>query len=701
MLAGSRPRIAATGHYREDIQGLRAVAALLVAVYHIWMGRVSGGVDVFFVVSGYLMTRSLLGGLERTGQVEPLAFWAGLARRLLPAALVVLTAIVVAGLLWLPQVHWERTIKEVVASTLYLENWYLAWKQVDYLDRDGFVSPLQHFWALSLQGQIYVAWPLLLAGAALVARRAGRVARDGVLALALAVFSLSLVYSIVTTAVRQPFAYFDTLARCWEFALGAAVASLGARAALPARWRAAAGWVGLAAILSCGLLLPVARAFPGYAALWPTVAGVLILLAAPEPNRWGADRLLAARPLAALGDASYAIYLWHWPIFVFYRVLTGETTAGIVDGIAIIAISVALALLTTRVAERPLRRSAALVAQPIRTFGVAALGVVLVMGLTGTWGLVYANASRGVQPEVPLDDPHYPGAAALEGDLRAALSPSAPVLPAPLAIRQDLPRVYRDGCQASERREAPLSCTYGDPRGRPTIALVGGSHSTQWLPALRRIAEAHGWRIVTYLKDMCRLDSAPARTNTGQPYPGCDRWRARVMRELQALRPDAVFTTATYAGEGRETVPAGFLPMWRQLERSGILVLAIRDTPYPGFNVPECVEVHGPTAARCGRRARDVLEPSNPARRLAPAFDRVRLLEMTRYFCPGERCPAVIGNLVVYRDDNHVSRAYMRTLAPMLEGELRRAVPEFFAPRHARGPGPQSGRETDSPRPIA
>ena len=205
---------------------------------------------------------------------------------------------------------------------------------------------MQHFWALSLQGQIYVAWPLLLAGAAQLARRSGRSARSGVLALALSVFTLSLAYSVVTTAARQPFAYFDTLARCWEFALGATVASLGARAALPSRWRATAGWIGLAAILSCGILLPVARAFPGYAALWPTIAGVLILLAAPEPSRWGADRLLAARPLAALGDASYSIYLWHWPIFVFYRVLSGETTAGVVDGVAIISISIALALLT-------------------------------------------------------------------------------------------------------------------------------------------------------------------------------------------------------------------------------------------------------------------------------------------------------------------------------------------------------------------
>ena len=679
MHAGRQESAYASGGYREDIQGLRAVAALLVAVYHLWLGRVSGGVDVFFVVSGFLMTRSLLGMVERAGRVDPVAFWAGLARRLLPEAFLVLSAIVVAGLIWLPQVHWERTIKEVLASALYLENWYLAFKQVDYLDRDGFVSPLQHFWAMSLQGQIYLLWPLLLGAAAWFARRAGREARTGVIALVGVVVTLSLGYSIVTTAIRQPVAYFDTLARCWEFGLGAGIASFGSRAALPVRWREAAGWIGLLAVLSCGLVLPVARVFPGYAALWPTVAGALILLAAPVPSRWGADRVLSLRPLAALGDASYAIYLWHWPIFVFYRVLSGRNTAGLLDGLMILALSVTLALITTRVVEQPLRRSAMLIARPVRTFAAAALGLALVVGLTGTWGLVYAHAAREVQPEVPLDDPRYPGARALDGDLRRALLPSAPVLPAPLAVREDVPRVYRDGCQASERRDEALSCTYGDPQGRRTIALVGGSHSTHWLPALRRIADTHGWRVVTYLKDMCRLGTVAAHTNTGDPYPGCDRWRERVMGELLDLRPDAVFTTATYAGAGREHVPADFLSVWRRLNDAGIMVIGIRDTPYPGFNVPECVEVHGPTSTRCRRATRDLLAARNPALAAVPAAGAVRLIDMTHYLCPADTCPAVIGNLIVYRDDNHITRSYMRTLTPKLELELARAAPALFA----------------------
>ena len=662
--------------YRADIQGLRAIAALLVAIYHIWLGRVSGGVDVFFVVSGFLITGSLVSMLEHNRRIDLLAFWSGLARRLLPMSLLVLACSVAAGIMWLPQVQWERTIKEVMASALYLENWYLNYRQVDYLERDAYVSPLQHYWAMSLQGQIYVIWPLLLAAAALIARRLGAGARTGAWALLGVTFCGSLAYSIATTAIRQPFAYFDTFARIWEFAIGGAVALLPMRVVPGPRIRSAAGWLGLLAILSCGVVLHVSRLFPGYAALWPTLAAALIVLAGRgEAPPWGVGRLLAWRPLARLGDASYGIYLWHWPLFAFYRVYTGTTRAGLFAGIALIALSIAIAMLATRFVERPLRFAPVAMARPLRSLWLGATGVLAVVILAGFWGLLFTHARAEDVVETRVDDPDFPGAAALEPGYHYAGEASVTPRPGPLAVRADLPRAYKDGCQASERRSDLLSCIYGDTQSATTLALVGGSHSTHWLPALRRIAERRHWRIVTYLKDMCRLGLRPARTNTGEPYPSCDRWRAEVLRRLASERPYAVFTTATYAGEGAEIVPADFVSVWQRLTSAGIKVIAVRDTPYPGFPVAECVELRGAGARACSRPRQRMLAARNPAESIADLPSDVTLLDFTRYFCPDDNCPPVVGNVLVYRDDNHITRTYMRTLSPVVERELLSILP--------------------------
>ena len=392
-------------------QGLRAVAALLVAAYHIWLGRVSGGVDVFFVVTGFLITRTLLGHLERSGRIDFATFWAGLARRLLPAALLVLSMVVYVEEL---KIHWARTIKEVVASASYLENWFLAFSKYDYLERDSFADPVQHFWAMSLQGQVYILWPTLLALTGFAARRMGLNVRRAVGGMLLLVFAGSLTYSVITTRLDQPFAYFDTLARLWEISLGGLLALVPAGWTLPGKARLPLGWIGLLAILSCGLLLPVSRVFPGYAALWPTLAVALIILAGSSGSAFGADRFLSIKPLASLGDVSYSIYLWHWPLFVFYRTLTGAAQVGLLAGLAIIVLTIILARLTTRYVENPIRNARSGKGSPVRAIAVGAGAIAGVLTLALAWGLVYFHAKRADQVPIALDDPRYPGARALE-----------------------------------------------------------------------------------------------------------------------------------------------------------------------------------------------------------------------------------------------------------------------------------------------
>ena len=243
----------------------------------------------------------------------------------------------------------------MVASASYMENWYLAYKKYDYLDRDSFASPVQHFWAMSLQGQVYILWPTLLALTGFAARRMGLNLRRAVGGMLLLLFVSSLTYSVITTRLDQPFAYFDTLARLWEISIGGLLALVPAGWTVPRQARLPLGWIGLLAILTCGLLLPVSRVFPGYAALWPTLAVALIILAGSSGSAFGADRLLSIKPLASLGDVSYSIYLWHWPLFVFYRTLTGSAKIGLLAGLAIIGLTIFLARLTTRYVENPIR----------------------------------------------------------------------------------------------------------------------------------------------------------------------------------------------------------------------------------------------------------------------------------------------------------------------------------------------------------
>src|SRR3954468_10374672 len=245
--------------FRPEIEGLRAIAAILVAVFHIWLGRVSGGVDVFFVVSSFLITTGLLGHIDRRQQVDFALFWGRLIKRLVPVAYVVLCTVVVVGIILMPKSRRKDTIEQVAASAVYLENWALAFRSVDYLAQHEAVSPVQHFWALSVQGQFYVLWPLLIAGAALLARRAGIAFRPVLVAALGVIFATSLAFSVYYTAKNQPFAYFHTFARAWEFSMGALLA-VAIPYLEPSRpLRVALGWLGVLAIVSCGILLQVSR----------------------------------------------------------------------------------------------------------------------------------------------------------------------------------------------------------------------------------------------------------------------------------------------------------------------------------------------------------------------------------------------------------------------------------------------------------
>lgn len=653
--------------YRHDIEGLRAVAALLVAVYHVWLGRVSGGVDVFFVVAGFMVTTTLLGHVHRYGRVRAGLYLSRLLKRLLPNSLLVLTVVAVATMVWIPVTRRSQVLTEISASALYYENWALIDRSVDYLQRDFTSSPVQHYWAMSIQGQFYLIWLVLFVVVALVARGAFRHRLTLVVG---TIVVLSFGYSVYLTAADQPVAYFHTSTRTWEFGTGALVALGAARAVRPASGARAwvLGWVGLLAIVSCGLVLSVGSSFPGWIALWPVLGAVLLLAADSSDSQWSASRLLASRPLVSLGSVSYAIYLWHWPLLVFFLILTRQQSVGLGEGALIVAATIVLSYGSTRIVERPARTSSV---EHRRPWLIPVVGLAAAACVAAGSGAVNGRIQPVEPAAVPADAPRHPGprVAGPGSTVEELLAPNtdSPVPDVP-ALPLDTADVYDLGCHQTPRGSELAVCDLGDPGADRTMALVGGSHSAQWQPALTGVAEREGWRLESMTKSGCRHGAqfeAAGPDAADAEESSCREWNTAALEHLVSTRPDLVVTTATIVSGGQESTPESYVTFWRELAEHDIPVLAIRDTPRPPVDIAECMSLNGVDSRECDfpRRA-EVEVPVMEGTEALP--DTVSVADLSDWFCAPDVCPAVVGDVVVYYDNSHVTRSYMRLLAPVL-----------------------------------
>jgi len=656
-----------------EIEGLRGLAIVVIIVYHVWFRRVSGGVDVFLLLSGFLVTLSLLRTVERQGRVRFLAHYARTFRRILPPAMVTLVGVIVATVLFLPRTRWQAVASDVAHAAIQDVNWHLAFGAVDYLASREAASPVQHYWSLAIQNQFYVVWPVLITLVIIVGRWL-RIPRRLALALVIGgLFAASLAYSLKRTPVDQAFTYFDSFARVYELALGALLAL-----ALPflrlGRWpRAVLGWAGLVMLMVCGFVFP-GTAFPGWAALWPTVAAVLIILSAPagESSAPGIGRVLRSRPLTWLGGLSYALYLWHWPILICFLSYTDRGVAGRLGGTLVVLASFAVAIPSRWLVETLLLgRTSIGQRTPVRGFGFA--GSFLVVAVAASLGLGgYTDRQRELDLAAASDPVRYPGAAYL---VNGGELPDVPFRPSLFSAKSDLPELYDRDCQQKPREPEPIVCEFGRPDASLPVALVGGSHSAQWLPALQAVANDYDWRIISITKSACRFQRVWGELSTPEKR-SCSEWNAKVLPLLAQLRPDVVFTTST-AGRtaGTDRMPGSYIPPWRDLAAIGIPVIAIRDNPWHRSDPTECVARLGPRARECGadRHAHGLDEP--PA--VPEGYDlptNVTLLDFTDYLCGPDFCPAVIGNVLVYRDRHHLSATYVRTIGPYLGQAVAQAM---------------------------
>jgi len=671
--------------FRPEIEGVRAVAALLVAIYHIWLGSVSGGVDVFFIVSGYLITTSLLSKMEREGRINLFEYLLGLAKRLFPIAFTVLLFTTLLSILILPMTVWKQTIPEIFSSALYYQNWQLANTAVDYLAQDNAASPFQHFWALSIQGQFYVTWPLLIISAYFIARKILRLpVRLTLLAVLSIIFTASLGYSIYITSANQPWAYFDTFARVWEFSLGGILALLIPYLTFKKPVGFFLGWVGLGVICFTGILLPVSTVFPGFAALLPTGGVILVILSAESGSRFGVEKLLGSKPFLFLGNISYGFYLWHWPLLIFYSAYLGTDTVSVLGGLAILLSAFVLSIVSVKFLEPPVRNLS--IKQSKTKLAGILVSLMLPVLIIGTTWQVYLDKQESVNEDITFgenavsDDMNknsdsesneeniyedYPGARSISHNIK----PNSDVKPLPSSVsaKKDYASFYSDkDCYIRSQKAGVSKCSYGETDNPEyTIALVGGSHSGHWFPALEIIAERQNLQIDLYNKDACRFSSDDMK---GRLSKSCVEWNDAVMEPLLSDPPDLVFTTANLSRGDK--IPPGYLSKWKELE--GVTqVFAVRDNPRMLVDPPTCVEE---TPGECSKPTVDALSEIPPWENTENIPNNVIFADMSEYFCDEDNCSPVIGNVLVYRDTHHLTASYAKTMAPALEEHLIKAL---------------------------
>ena len=687
--------------FRTDIQALRALAILLVVVNHVWPTRLTGGyvgVDVFFVISGFLITGHLTSEIARTGKVRLARFYARRIRRLLPAAFAALAGAAVLVFVFLPYPRWERNGWEILASATYVENWFLSAMSVNYSALNDAASAAQHFWSLSVEEQFYLVWPWLLLLSASVASRtmrgrdAGAGARGALVALA-AVGLLSFAASVWYTAEASNQAYFVTFTRAWEFAAGGAVALLGSRVRWKPALRIIVGIAGFVCVVLAAGTFNSTTAFPGWAALLPALGTAAVIMAGTGAGRQWHDPVTASRPVQWLGDVSYSLYLWHWPLLVVAPFVLDAELSFLTRCLVFLAALVAAGL-SRRFIELPAQRWSGWGDSARRSLVFMALGMVVVGALAGSLIIAHAVRADADRPPATVQSAPCLGPAALAPGAKCpkafttleytVMTTKNEYFFTPSECRWDSKLRYGDV-------STTMRCDFsgGDARA-PQVWLLGDSHAQQWQGAIYDLARKRHWRLTTsYLGGCPAADVAflGFRTPWGpDEQKRCRDWSHDSADEIEKERPALVITAMASRhqlvddGSSRshdQQFEAGLQAYWKRWSSAGTRVLAVADPPLNVEVRPaDCLLLSEEDPQSCAR-PRQIAQPADPLAAAArdAGLPGVSVLDLTDRFCDASLCYAAVGGIPVYYDADHLNLEYVRLLDPLMQKGVDALLP--------------------------
>ncbi|OBI82198.1 acyltransferase [Mycobacterium sp. 1245805.9] len=718
-------RPAETG-FRDDIEGLRGFTLLAILGFHISMPGVSGGFvgpDIFFEISGFVITGQLWRQVSTTGTIGLRKFYGARARRLLPVSATVGVVTAIAAALLLPVVQAQSALKDAIACALYVPNFWFIAQQVDYF-AGGTPSPFQHYWTLGVEEQFYLLWPPLIVGTAWLIRRLRRraktdapVSKRPYLALVTVIATVSFALSLLITYVMPLAAYFSLFTRAWQLALGALVALTAEYwSRLPARAAVITGWVGTAMVLWACVVFTPDIPYPGTAALLPVLGTALVLGAGcSTPNR-GAGRVLGWSPMRAIGRLSYSWYLWHWPVLVFAPIIVGHPLGLVGRFVAAVVVSGGLGWLTLRFIENPLRYAAVLRKSPAKSLAVggfatsaaACVGVALLMWVSSLPMPVAVAHGAQAAPLTITAGPVPTGTdleaydAAVQNvfaQVQAAVAASADLKAVPSNLKPsvgdaagEIGAMLFNGCLRAPFQSGQPECAMGDVKSKTTVAMVGDSHSSMWIPAFQQIGAQRPWRLEAMAKAACPMMDLPIANPLVSPLvesiQRCGQWRGQVMDRLRAEHPALVMVsvfrgyTATHSNGFRSGFTS-YDPAWndgltrlvRQLRETGAKVLVLGPLPHLTTSVPGCLSEHLDDATACSPPMSYAFDrPGMAAEEAAVKAGGGQYADLSELFCTLKRCPVIVGNTLVYVDAGHLTLEYSRMLAPAIAALADRAL---------------------------
>jgi len=639
--------------YRGDIEGLRAVAILLVLGAHAgvpWLAGGFVGVDIFFVLSGFLITGLLLQEMASTGTVKFTDFYLRRLRRLMPALILMIgVTSLVASIVLAPGEQPEQASSGAMAA-LWLSNIHFAFAKLDYFAAGADSNLFLHTWSLGVEEQFYLLWPALLVWVA-GRKLEGRVVR--LKAVMLGVAGLSFAACLALTPHAPQFAFYMMPLRAWQFALGALVwlylrepvadeVSVSTGSLIPAsNW---VGWLGLCLVVGSGIAFNASMSYPGWRALLPTLGAAAVIAAGIQGAQHGVARCLAWQPLQAIGRVSYSWYLWHWPALLLGYAIVGSHSA--VVRLSAVLISLVLAVMSYRLVESPVRHQQYWVTHR----KVAWLGALPVMVLASFFSLHWMTTSM--------------------------VKAQSPELQRFARARVDAPVIYAKGCDDWYNSDRVLVCTYGSEDASHTAVLMGDSIGAQWFPALLRVFDRPDWRLLVLTKSSCPMVDEPFfYIRIGREYTECATWRRHSLEQIVSMRPDIVVlgSVSTY-----DFTPAqwteGTARVLSSISGSARHIYLLRGTPHLPFNGPDCLSAHegrpkwlvpaqvceAPLSDEHGEQVFQWLQQAGNR------FANVQSLDMNDLVCPQGRCSAEQRGMVVFRDSQHITASFAQSLAPAM-----------------------------------